>query len=54
MLFQVDEHMDSDSGLVIGHREMKRSYRDFLLDVDDVKDSRDQEFSTTVTHKVHV
>ncbi|CAL8328922.1 unnamed protein product [Lota lota] len=52
---QEGEHMDVESGLVIGHsqRERKRSYRDFLLDVDDVveQDSSDQEFSTTVTHK---
>ena len=44
--------MDHESGLVIGRsqRERKRSYRDFLLDVDDVEeqDHSDQEFSTKV------
>ena len=52
----VDEHMDSESGLVIAHshREKKQSYWGFLLDMDDMDDSSDQELSTTVTHKVHV
>lgn len=52
------EHMDGESGLVIGHsqRERKRTYRDFLLDVGhgEESDSSDQEFSGGVTHKVRV
>ncbi|KAG7281643.1 hypothetical protein CRUP_019155 [Coryphaenoides rupestris] len=48
--------MDGESGLVIGRsqRERKRTYRDFLLDVDHGEewDSSDQEFSAGVTHKL--
>lgn len=46
--------MDGEVGLVTGRvqREKKRSYKDFLVDVEDLKESDDEDYSTKRPHKV--